>query len=1404
MLSGKTHEIRRLYDQYADIVRPQETLDPRSITRVTPLHILELEAKYGYYTPRGFNSNVPFIHFERLLNVLRSRAGREIMRGSIVSEEVTQESHVAQSGNIRRVTITAFGDEPETILWQRKQRIQDFELPEYDIRVSVNREDNLTPTEIPQPFIPDVVRERTRHSFTLANGLIQVDMTEVMMRAEDKVVRPRYEVELEYLGRVNDLPIFEEHMSLIFRFLRGTNLVYTNTIKNRLIMDSIKILGGARPDMIDKDVLVEARNIKRRDLVWGGIVGNRETSYLITFKADGLRKMLIIHATGIWLVYPPFEFNLVLNLSLNVPQLDKLLGGFAGTIFDGELVTPKPEANKQVAYWYLAFDCLSFRGNAAIQNQGYAQRQQVVNAIAGAMKTQILTIDTKDTKEIKTPLDFFNLVAEFLDKRATLDYNEDGLIFVPANIKYNPHSEKYKLHDRSLVRIPDICKWKGVEDITIDFAIKRVEPQGTQNRLELYSYDEESETMVPFVGDIINPLTPDMIDHDNPLTLNKPTNLVVEYEWVPLPGPLLEFQDKRFGIFRPRRIRYDKSGPNRLSIALDDWEDIMNPITEEDIRGESLMMVFSYHNRIKKGLYHVIPRGSNILDIGSGYGGDVSKWGGLATKVKGAIQPATGLVVAVEPSERNRRELLSRINTFKMQDRVSVVATGGEDTVNITKAVREFIPGGKVDVITLMLSMSFFWASDAHLDALIATIITNLKPGGMILFLTVNGDVIEQIFEPALGGDYITDKTIATAQLHLYPRPNVGFGRPIDFFLPDTIVGEQREYIVHLRDLSLRLAQYGFTLAEVHRAEGERLLSDSNSLFSSMYSYGYYVNDNKTALIEYEQTARFPVNTILPAIPLPTKSPNIQMNQPSPQTIPPIVATPLPPTTPRLTHIGTSPRSPPRSPIIQQVPTLPTPVTVTAGTTPIVPTIPPPSPRPPVIIPSPAQTQPISPVVTVPTTIEPPQTPKPTIVIPPLNQGPTTPNPTIVIPPVIPNILTQIGQGILIPKLNKYQIEQTQLSWLPVSYAGKGGRIREGPANNDDTYAPLTCTWYDNLVRIATIGDGSCFIHAVLKGFYKAYQETNGARYRLSAASQIRRDLAIVLGLENPQYPGHTYWETSARGAFPRMVMQQINDEDLVRQLRVDYSLAGLQRLFNSTSQLGDEVYTFVADALNIDIYVLRATRQDLYPHLHTRRPGVLRNGIVVIGNMYHYEVLAVNGEHGFQTLFPPNDPFLEALTDVFVGDGDFNDIVNNVPYNPDDSFIQDVIEAFMTPEGFQLPPIVTEIFPETDPFRQALNRLAPRIEEAARLRVIALNTPSPPREQQHPVITQLNGILAVMEQSGFSAEQIQNIREIVEHRLDLNPDIPQDLNGIIATAETDGIIDHDTVAAIINVQATM
>ncbi len=1135
---------------------------------------LELEARFGFYSQGVFKSTVHYAHFQRLLSELRNNKDYD--------REILEESTVAIDNNVRRITTINKTDSPslETVVWERKTNISNTDVEEYGMRISFSREQ---PVPAPKSFQPKVLRTRTRHKFLSKDGIAQVDLTEVMMSASSKVANPKtmrssFEVEVEFKGRKDELPIFGRHLEDVFKMLKGTRNIYTDNVYNSLIRDISKILEPREKGYgIDKDVLVEARNIKKADIVYGGIVGNPDTSYVVTFKADGLRKMLIIHHTGIWLVYPPKEYNLLL-LASSSPAVKHIAEQFSGIVLDGELIDGTP--------LYLAFDCLSFIGTATggkkipaniyIQQQPYPVRRKavegIVNVINKAASADVLSVQTKEIAYLDDYETFFDTMGKFLDMRAELPYEEDGLIFTPVNTVYNPKSQDLKvtydrqgrkkiikrpLKDRVLTRLPDVCKWKEAKQLTIDFALNWFINSRGEKDLQLLAYDDVAGKMVPFTGDRTHPLAPEMIDKDNELTINAPVDTVVEYEWI-----------DALGLFRPYRIRHDKPGPNRLSVALTNWADIMDPITAEDLRGNTLAFVFPYHNRIKRLLYDTMEKGSNILDIGSGRGGDIGKWISLQDRTQ---KDPTGLIVAVEPNDDNREELVRRLRTYKMGQRVEVVATGGEDTVGITEAVKSFVKK-RVDAITLMLSLSFFWQSGYHLEALINTVIYNVKPGGRVYYFTIDGDAVEELFEE-VGDD---DIEISTARMHIYPKPDDPFyGRPLDFTLyksvgKASIVGEkQREYIVYLADLTERLAEYGFVMTEKLPATDE-MLSETAKLYSSLYSYGWYQHDGVTPFPNDQ-----PVNIDLENIILP-----------EPELAPEIV------------------------------------VDETTG-------------------------------------------------VASLSKGQDVP----------------VAETINV----RSKVISESLPMLSVSFRTSDGYIRDDLAIGDDSYEPLVDPSGLDLVRIACIGDGSCFIHATLKAMCTMYQEVPSAAYRIELCQKTRRDLAQALSYDNPKYPEHSYWETISQGSYPRMVMQQIHDEDLVGELGVDYSLTGLQRLLNSTEYLGDETYPIVAEILGINIYVLRATVDGLQPNMRMRTGQ--GQTIIIAGNDVHFEVVAVDNGSEFQTVFTDNDPIIMYLDGIFGGREEVQ------TYDPDVSFAEDILSMFTVNGQFEIPEKVWDIFDEEDVF---------------------------------------------------------------------------------------------------------
>lgn len=236
----------------------------------------------------------------------------------------------------------------------------------------------------------------------------------------------------------------------------------------------------------------------------------------------------------------------------------------------------------------------------------------------------------------------------------------------------------------------------------------------------------------------------------------------------------------------------------------------------------------------------------------------------------------------------------------------------------------------------------------------------------------------------------------------------------------------------------------------------------------------------------------------------------------------------------------------------------------------------------------------------------------------------------------------------------------------------------------------MACLWYTEtpVVRIACIGDGSCFFHSTLKSYNNEYQQNNDYEFRRDFTAKLRRDFAALLQLPvisdktkvdkltrerrerlqylipaDPKLPLEsttekykTVYETAVNGAFVSFYEQ----EDLAKKagnespykdpqgLPVEWSLKGLQEFFNSERFVGDETYGYIAEYLGIDIYIVTAYRNDLRPHYTTvqlddsnRTP---RFCIVISGNGVHFEVIGLKVESGYQTFFDPTDPFIMAL----------------------------------------------------------------------------------------------------------------------------------------------------------------
>lgn len=180
---------------------------------------------------------------------------------------------------------------------------------------------------------------------------------------------------------------------------------------------------------------------------------------------------------------------------------------------------------------------------------------------------------------------------------------------------------------------------------------------------------------------------------------------------------------------------------------------------------------------------------------------------------------------------------------------------------------------------------------------------------------------------------------------------------------------------------------------------------------------------------------------------------------------------------------------------------------------------------------------------------------------------------------------------------------------------------------------------YPNIVRIGTIGDGSCFFHAVVKAFYTPYKIgiLNGIPIDKRAFIQnLRKDLAIKLVQKvdplNKNSP--RYYDLLGRGKLKEFSKEM-----------PEYTIENMQRVLNSNLPVDNSFNEFVSNLLNKDIYLLDYLNKDVY--ITGKDDDILykgRDSIVILVMPGHYELIGLMTVNGIQTLFPSDHTLIQVI----------------------------------------------------------------------------------------------------------------------------------------------------------------
>lgn len=567
-----------------------------------------------------------------------------------------------------------------------KSRLDDIER-EYSIRCAESIEQKIVIAQ-PRAYVEVGRRHRTRKAYT--NQGLRMDFTTV--KQAGKVF---FEIECEYIraSELDPVPVLVEiatHIQGGTALMKNGDLIkYTHAFKDLLRMRYPKFPAPLPRTLTTNDI----------DTISCG--------YSVTEKADGTRFLLYVHTSGraFFIGRPKGKHLKLIFIGMSsVPCL-----------IDGELV------GKQ----FYAFDILH-DGND-VRHMFLKDRLARLGAVVQRMRTTIkvhmktfylshnggtIKMDMANKNGIASTLrdDDIFITALYLMKKKH-PYPLDGVIFTPLLAGYS--------NER-------IYKWKDVN--TIDFYYTN----GALHIAGNDGHDGREYVNLPFSGvdakgtfysnktKVMNAI---FGQQDVPASTRH--GKVDPRVFAPFEGHVVECGFKN-GSFYPIKRRDDKVMANNIKVVNDAWASIVDPVNLDRIDHEKYTCIRKYHNRIKKWVIEKHTTGKDVLDIGSGAGGDIQKYiDARATRVVGVdivpvkyAHPAHMTFVHLKNAEYNIQDELKKRRIQSM-----------------------------FDVVNVHFAAHYFFKNEHTLHQFIHNIASSLRKGGTCCVTMMDGGMIHSVFE---------------------------------------------------------------------------------------------------------------------------------------------------------------------------------------------------------------------------------------------------------------------------------------------------------------------------------------------------------------------------------------------------------------------------------------------------------------------------------------------------------------------------------------------------------------------------------------------------------------------------------------------------------------------------------
>jgi hypothetical protein len=760
-----------------------------------------------------------------------------------------------------------------TSLWVSKQNCTVIDAWNVNMRIALSSESRLSRTAPPNET-PTNVRRKKRTSFF--DGCARYDFT--IIDSENYEQRPfrkfrTFEIEIEYIHipswNLDDSIIHIKHCIMyMLTLINDSPVVATLSEKHNVLLEYTMLSNQMDPNGVDvvklRFIGAQPESLHRRHLPLIHKIG----MYSITEKFDGERFLLFISDNrNAYLISRVFKVKATGLFN----EIDK------GTILDVEYINGL----------IFVFDVVMYHGNDLRGNISYRLKERL-NLAHDVIVNFRRQNDPNERSFMPIYLkdyhfgEFDHVISNFADEDTPDDgLSRDGFIYTPVKECY-PLRPKWNT----------LLKWKPAHLNSIDFVIKRKEnlnatKDAKANNVYNLFVGGKDAVLVPFTEHPTITIDNDTMHHLMGSNADSDNLGVIECVW-----------HSQKETFIPIRKRLDKYSPNYITVAIDVWESIMNPVHLSDLYGSTFSNMRKLHNHLKSYIIREAvasaPKSETIewkdwadldgeddddlgqttihvLDLACGRGGDLWKWSRVTRSYKRFEFDTVNLhYVGVDIDHDLLNEAKRRVNRV-VQTSDSRFETYEFHSHDLTEQSYIYSPRNYFNIVSCQFAMHYFYASKEVFQRFITTLKTNLIDNGVFIATLFDGERVfslcnqkrnKQIHVMNNHGFDIVPKFDTDASMQELKR-NV-YGIPITAVLlgeDDVILREPtKEFLVFADDFAVEMKRNGFTLLDTNlfmHYDDAHAIRETLSSIECAYSdlHRYYIFQYTKSTLEKQSSA---------------------------------------------------------------------------------------------------------------------------------------------------------------------------------------------------------------------------------------------------------------------------------------------------------------------------------------------------------------------------------------------------------------------------------------------------------------------------------------------------------------------------------------------------------------------